>query len=37
MIESGGDLPGERSGNDHIHGYSRVPGTEIAALCMPMK
>jgi predicted dehydrogenase len=20
-------------GNDHIHGYSRVPGTEIAALC----
>jgi len=20
-------------GNDHIHGFSRVPGTEIAALC----
>ena len=20
-------------GNDHIHGFSRVPGTELAALC----
>jgi len=33
MIVSGGICGVRGRGNDHIHGFSGVPGTEIAALC----